>query len=192
MRDVFQTERWFQTEYIQYMYVYIYVYHRSYSNSDTKKLLLPWQPHSVHPARLSDHLLHNCPSLIMQSACPAGACWSTAADWFNTARLSVTIMPPAAAGKLSEQRGKTVCPGRGARLRSRACQQWQTAHRLQLDRMGSAGVGLTYVEDWHSRRGGQSEGRGALRWRADVCHYDLCWRKERMQMMINALHGLVL
>lgn len=31
---------------------------------------------------------------------------------------------------------------------------------LQFDRMGGTGVGLTYVEDWHSVRVGQSEGGG--------------------------------
>lgn len=62
---------------------------------------------------------------------------------------------------------------------------------------GSSLIGwaaLTYVEDWHSRRGGHSEGGGEVgggtRLRADVCHYVSCWRKERMQMKINALCGI--
>lgn len=58
---------------------------------------------------------------------------------------------------------------------------------------GSSLIGwaaLTCVEDWHSRRGGHSEGGGGTRQRADVCHYASCWRKERMQMKINALCGI--
>lgn len=58
-------------------------------------------------------------------------------------------------------------------------------------RVGSTDIcrGLAQQAGW-AQRGRQGGGGGGDRQRADVCHYVSCWRKERMQMKINALCGI--